>query len=206
MNIVMPQLLQKGLSYGKIPQSLGQRGTPFTVFAVDVDSKPEAITYMVVEEEKLKQPVDISGYLDLLSSNLTAQSSLFQILQKQVLTSDRYPIGRILVELNTLESGDIKQVVYAEQNGGAMWQISFTTPVGEYDQRSPVFEQIARSVSLPYTSLPRSQGLQNNPWVLGLGGAVVLIIAIFAFVRIRGGKKVEPPPSKRVVKRKRSKK
>ena len=90
------------------------------------------------------------------------------------------------MEINTLETGDIKQVVYAVKNGGAIWQISFTTPVEEFDQRSPVFEQIARSATLPYFSEPPNPGIQfNNPWVIGLIAAAVVIIGVLAFLLVR---------------------
>ena len=194
IDTIAPQLMQKNPAYAKIPQSLKLRGTPFLIFAVDTDSKPESVTYMLVANERLSKPVDISGYLDLVAQNLTAQSSLFQILKKEVLPSNRYPTGRIVVEINTIESGDIKQVVYAIKNGGAIWQISFTTPADEFDQRSPVFEQIARSATLPYLSEPANPGLQLNPWLVGGIATGVVIIGMGAFVLVRRRRTIAPGP------------
>ena len=79
MDTIVPQLMQKDPAYAKIAQSLKQRGTPFLIFAVDTSSKTANVTYMLVANERLSRPVDISGYLDLIARNLTAQSSLFQI-------------------------------------------------------------------------------------------------------------------------------
>ena len=205
IDAVVPQLAQKDASFANIAQSLKLRGTPFLIFAVDTDSKPGKVTYMLVANERLSRPIDMPGYLDLIAGNLTAQSNLFQILQKQVLPSDRYPTDKIVVEINTLESGDIKQVVYALKNGGAMWQISFTTPVEEFDARSPVFEQIAKSANLPYIAEPANPGIQFTPWILGLSGAALVVIAILAVVLIKQRQKAAPLPSKRTVKKKNAK-
>ena len=206
IDMVIPQLSQKDPGYAKIAQSLKQRGTPYIVFAVDTDSKPDKVTYMLVGNEKLSKPIEIGGYLDSLAKNLTAQSSLFQIIKKEVIPSDRYPTGRIVVELNTLESGDIKQVVYAVKNGGTVWQISFTTPVEEFEGRAPVFEQIARSATLPFSSEPPNQGIQINPWVMALIGAAVVIIGLGAIVLVKRRQKVEPIQVKKTSKKKRPKK
>jgi hypothetical protein len=195
INTVVPQLTEKDPAYAKIAESLKLRGTPFLIFAVDTSSRTDSVTYMLVANERLSRPLDISSYLDLIAQNLTAQSSLFQIQKKEVLPSNRYPTGRIIVEINTLESGDIKQVVYAVKNGGAIWQISFTTPADEFDQRSPVFEQIARSATLPYFSEPPNPGLQfNSPWVIGLMAAALVILGLLAFVWLRRRRPLAPTP------------
>jgi hypothetical protein len=206
INAVLPQLSQKGPSYAKIAQSLQQRGTPYTVFAVDTNSKPDKVTYLLVGNEKITAQMDISAYLDLLSKNLVAQTSLFQIIQKEVIPSDRYPTGKIVVELNTLESGDIKQVVYAEKNGGAVWQVSFTTPVEEFDQRSPVFDQIARSTNLPFTKEPSVQRSQLDPGVIILIVVVMIIFGLAAAAYIRRRQKPEPIQPKKTAKKKKIKK
>jgi len=208
IDAVTLQLTQKDPNFAKIPQSLKQRGTPFIVFAIDTNSLPDKITYMLVENEKLTTSLDIPGYLDLLAKNLTAQSTLFNILQKEVVPSNRYPTGKIVVELNTLELGDIKQVVYAVKNGGAVWQISFTTPTEEFQGRSPIFDQIAVSATVPYISETASPAGQVNPWVVGL--VVVVAIAILGFLAgiwIKQGRKVEPVvPAKKIAGKKRAKK
>lgn len=196
IDAIAVQLTEKDPNFTKIPQSLKERGTPFIVFAVDTNSPPDKITYMVVENEKLSQPLDINGYLDLIAKNLTAQSSLFKVIQKEVLPSDRYPIGKIVVGLNTLESGDIKQVVYAMKNGGAMWQISFTTPTDEYDGRSPIFEQIARSASIPFTKETSGQTNTMDPGIVTLIGVALIIIGLTARAFIKPRKRVEPVQAK----------
>jgi hypothetical protein len=206
INTVLPQLSQKGPSYAKIAQSLQQRGTPYIVFAVDTDSKPDKVTYLLVGNEKLTAQLVISAYLNLLAKNLVAQTSLFQIVQKEVIPSDRYPTGKIVVELNTLESGDIKQVVYAEKNGGAVWQVSFTTPVEEFDQRSPVFDQIARSTNLPFTKEPPVQRGQLDPGVIILIVVIIIIFGLAAAAYIRRRQKPEPIQPKKTAKKKKTKK
>ena len=206
IDAVIPQLTQKDPNFAKIPQSLKQRGTPYIVFAVDTNSQPDKVTYMLVANEKLSTPLEIGDYLDLLAKNLVAQSSLFNVLQKEVLSSNRYPIGKLAVELNTLESGDIKQVVYALKSGGAMWQISFTTPTEEFDGRSPIFEQIARSATLPYTKEPASPARPINPWVIALIAVVIVLIGFSAWKLIKWHPKAEPVQVKKTVRKKRVKK
>jgi len=207
IDAVTLQLTQKNANFAKIPQSLKQRGTPFIVFAIDTNSPPDKITYMLVENEKLTTSLDIPAYLDLLAKNLTAQSTLFNILQKQVMTSNRYPTGKIVVELNTIESGDIKQVVYAVKNGGAVWQISFTTPTEEFEERSPIFDQIAASATVPYISETASPAGKVNPWIVGLVVVAIAILGSLAWMWIKQGRKSEPVvQAKKVVRKKRAKK
>jgi hypothetical protein len=207
IDAVTLQLTQKDAKFAKIPQSLKQRGTPFIVFAIDTNSPPDKITYMLVENEKLTTSLDIPGYLDLLAKNLTAQSTLFNILQKEVVPSNRYPTGKIVVELNTLESGDIKQVVYAVKNGGAVWQISFTTPTEEFGGRSPTFDQIAASATVPYINETASPARAVNPWVIGLVIVAIAILGFLAGIWIKQGRKVEPTvQAKKIVRKKKAKK
>jgi hypothetical protein len=203
------QLEQKGPNFAKITQSLQQGGTRYVVFAVDTDSNPSLVTYMLVGNEKLLSPVDMSSYLDLLSKNLIAESSLFSVIQKVQVTTGRYPTGKIIVELNTVESGDIKQVVYVEQNGGMMWQISFTSPTGEFDSRSTIFDQIARSVSLPYTPELYGPTSPASPFaspVVILIVAVILIIGLFAWYLVKRRPKKEPVRAVKINRKKRAKK
>jgi hypothetical protein len=206
IDAIAVQLTEKNPNFVKIPQSLKQRGTPFIVFAVDTNSPPDKITYMVVANEKLTAPLDINSYLDLLAKNLTSQSSLFNVIQKQVLPSDRYPIGKIVVGLNTLESGDIKQVVYALKNGGAVWQISFTTPTEEYDARSPIFEKIARSANVPFIKDATGSTSPINPWVAALIVVVLVIIGYSAWRVMKRPRKVEPVQAQKAVRKKKAKK
>jgi hypothetical protein len=110
------------------------------------------------------------------------------------------------VELNTLESGDIRQVVYAEKNGGAVWQVSFTTPVEEFDQRSPVFDQIARSTNLPFTKEPPLQRSQLDPGVIILIVVIIIIFGLAATAYIRRRQKPEPIQPKKTAKKKKTKK
>jgi hypothetical protein len=206
VDTVIPQLTEKDPNYAKIPQSLKERGTQYIVFAVDTSSNPDHVTYMLVAKENLTAQLDISGYLDLIAKNLVAQSNLFNVIQKETIPSDRYPMGRIVVELNTLESGDIKQVVYALNNGGAMWQISFTTPTEEFNARSQVFEQIARSATLPYTNEPASPAARIDPWVVAVIAVLVLGLGFFVGRWIIRKQKAAPVQAKKMVKKKRTKK
>ena len=203
---VIPQLAEKNPNYAKIPQSLQERGTQYFVFAVDTSSNPDHVTYMLVAKENLTTRLDITGYLDLIAKNLVAQSTLFNVIQKETLSSDRYPMGRIIVELNTLESGDIKQEVYALNYGGAMWQISFTTPAEEFNARSQVFEQIARSATLPYTNEPASPAPRINAWVVALIAVSLLGVVFFIGRWIIRKRKAAPVQVKKIVRKKRARK
>jgi hypothetical protein len=206
IDAIIQQLTEKDPGYAKVAQSLKQRGTPYIVFAVDTNSPADKVTYMLVGNEKLSAPLEIGAYLDQLSKILVAQYNQFKVIQKEVLPSDRYPTGKLVVELNTLESGDIKQVVYAVENGGAVWQISFTTPAEEYDKRSPIFEQIVRSATVPFTKEPASQTPTLDPGLVTLIGVALVIIGLLARRYQKQRQKAKPVPAQKIKRKARAKK
>ena len=66
--------------------------------------------------------------------------------------------------------------MYAVKNGGAVWQILFTTPSNEFQERLPIFEDIVETATIPFT--PEDGSGQVNPTSFVIG-VVLLIMALF---------------------------
>ena len=173
------QLTDLGPEFAQAAQALQQNQAAFLLFAVDTAKGGSgATTNLVVVKEVVRSGMELGSYLDSLASRLPAQT---HVLLKEVVALGRYPTARLTAELSTPSGGSVKQVVYVVKNGSAVWQFVFSTPADEFDDRAPVFEAMARTISVPYSTeevSPSNGGPQAIVFVIGLAvaiGAVVLL-------------------------------
>ena len=193
IDAVIQQPSRTGPAFSETAKSMKQQGVRYVVFAVDSHSNnPSNVTNMLVGKESAGAASDIGVYTDTFVANLLRTHSQYEILGKDVDTTGRYPAGRITVGINTPESGDVRQVMYALKNDGVIWQIAFTTPASEFQQRTPIFDQIASSVSLPYSSADSNASGQTGSPIVMLIGAVLVIIGLTARAFIKPRPKAQP--------------
>ena len=164
-------------------QTLNQRRTSVIVFAIDtnvgVSGSP---TSVVVGKETVSSSLTVESYLESLASHLPSQ---YRIVQKEAISLNRYPTGRLVAELSAARMGKITQVVYAMQSGGAVWQVVFTTPADEFNKRLPVFEQMAETVTAPPSSGSSDSDGGSGQGLLTLIGAALMVVGALLSARRR---------------------
>lgn len=180
MEALTQRLTALGPEFAKFAEIFKQNGNLILVAVDTQQGGAGGVTNLLVGKEVVQSTTDITGYLDSVVRQMPNQ---MQLIQNEELATERYPTGRILVELNTPQTGHVKEVMYVIKHGNAIWQFAFSAPAAEFDERWPVFEQSISTVSVPYaTDTPA--GNRELTFMVGLIlmiGAVLLRVLFHRF-------------------------
>lgn len=182
---VAQQMAKLGPDFEKQANALKDKGSSFTIFAFDKNrSKPGLVTNIIVAKESVPGNISVEKYVETLASRLAKP---FEVVETKSLDSNRYQIGVLMVRASTPQTGDVSQVAYAIKNGGAVWQLVFTTPSNEFQERLSIFEEIVKTVNVPF--IRESTTRQGNPIIFGIGVAMIIISLLFRFLQMRQRRK-----------------
>lgn len=168
---IIEQMVKLGPEFEQQANSLKASKTSFLIFAFDKNKEDTGlITNMIVSKETVPGNISVIKYVETIGSRL---SKPYEVIEKNSLSSGRYPIGILITRVNTPQIGEVSQVMYAIKNGGAVWSLVFTTPSSQFQERLQVFEEIAQTAYVPFT--PENTARQGNPIIFAIGVALIII-------------------------------
>ncbi len=175
-NLEVDRVLQDSKTLGpdfvQAMETLKPRATSIIVFALDQNKgASNMITNMVIVKETVQESFPMESYVNSFADNLSDQ---YRIVQKELLSTSRYPTGRLVAELRTPQV-TITQVAYFVKNGASVWQIVFSTPADELEKRLPVFNEIITTVTTPYSADANSSSgiIMLIGFILMVGGGLL---------------------------------
>lgn len=184
-----------GPEFEDAANALNQNREAIITFAVDKKiGDSGVVTQIIVGKISWSSNESVENYMNGLIDNLPSQ---IQVSHSEIFSDRNYPMFQIISGVSSPQTGDLKQVIYGIQNGGAIWQIVFTTPSDEYESRLSEFEQIVETVVIPF-----SQDKTNNQ--NGNSTSVIVGVALIGISLIL--KAVYPKRKKEVVKKEITKK
>jgi hypothetical protein len=181
------QLMKFGPEYAGMATAVKANASSMFAFAIDkTKGKSGSVTNIIVINEITSDGLLVEKYIDNLAGKLPTQ---YKVITKDSLATTRYPTGILILETSNQQTGNIKQIMYAIKSGRSFWQIAFTTSASEFQERLPMFEQIARSITVPYMSDEAPQ--QGNPIMVGIGFGLIVISLLLSAWQKRQKKKKE---------------
>lgn len=162
--------------------------TSLIVFASDKNRGNTGLfTNLIVSKEMVPEDVSVEKYVEKVGSRLTEP---YKVVKTTVLPSARYPTGVLIANANFPQIGETSQVMYVIKNGDAVWQLVFSTPGNEFQERLPIFEKIVNTINVPYTPVDRTR--QGNPTSVGIGvGLITISLLLQAWQKRQKRKKAE---------------
>jgi hypothetical protein len=169
---IINSIRKMGPQFEDAANVLNQNRGAIITFAVDKRTGDSGtVTQIVVGKISWPSDESVDSYMNALVDNLPDQ---IQVSHSEVFTDRNYPMFQLISEVNSPQTGNIKQVTYGIKNGGAIWQIVFATPSDEYELRLSEFEQIVETVIVPF-SQDKTNNQSGNSTSVVIG--VVLVVA-----------------------------
>lgn len=138
-----------GPQFEDAANTLNQNREAIITFAVDKKVGDSGIaTQIIVGKISWPGNEPVENYMNGLIDNLPSQ---IQVSHSEIFSDRNYPMFQLITGVNSPQTGNIKQVSYAAKNGGAIWQIVFTTPSDEYATRLSEFEEIIETIVIPFS-------------------------------------------------------
>jgi hypothetical protein len=141
IDMIVEKLRSFGPDFEHMAQLIEQNPTMIIVWAFDSEVGDSGIiTTVNITTEKVISAMTVNTYLDAVINQLPVQ---FQVQESGIVSlGDYQETGRLVVELE-VPGAFIRELMYVVKNGNTMWNITFATGAEEYNNRLPVFEQIA---------------------------------------------------------------
>ncbi len=142
LDLILSRMRAGGPDSARVAQFIEQNPSMFAMYAIDSKvGDIGSITNVNVTMEQTLSAITLDIYLDAVTKQLP---SGFQVLDRKVVTLERYQAGRVVVETAS-QGRRVKQLVYVFKDGGTFWIATYTTSADEFDQRLPSFEQSIRT-------------------------------------------------------------
>jgi hypothetical protein len=185
------EIAELGPDFARMTEAIKLNKASLVAFAIDPRKNDRGIiTNMVVTQETISGNFSIEEYVDSVLENLSDQ---YQVTQREILPSARYSTEAVIFKWTNPQTGEITQIMYAMKNGGSYWQITFSTASSEFQERLPVFQQIANSTSLPY--VPEISTQQDKSFSVKLGVGLIILAILLSFLKGRKkGEKIDKMP------------
>ncbi len=189
-----------GPQFEDVANTLNQNREAIITFAVDKKiGDSGGVTQIIVGKISWSSNESAENYMNALIENLPNQ---IQVLHSEIFSDKNYPMFQIISAVNSPQSGDIKQVIYGIQNGGAIWQIVFTTPSDEYELRLSEFEQVVETVVIPFTQdKPNNQNGNSTSVIIGVA-LIVIGLTLNTMYRKRKKEVIKEAVKKEITKKK----
>jgi hypothetical protein len=138
LDTIVDHLRELGPDFENIAQMIEQNPSAFALWAFDSEgSEAGFLTNINVTKEQIFSSITVDTYLDAAIKQFPPE---FQLVDRRIVSLDRYEAGRLLVEL-TLSSIKAKEALYAIKDDDTMWLVVYATRTSEFEQRLPTFEQ-----------------------------------------------------------------
>jgi hypothetical protein len=176
LDIITQEIAELGPGYANMAEIIKANKGRISAFAVDKDKGDLGfITNVVLTQEVISENITIENYVDSIVERLPEQ---YKVVSKNTLPSTTYPTGLLVMESSVPQLGALSQATYALKNGGAFWQITFTSHSTEFKERLPVFEQIVRSIRVPFIQEKTSR--QGDPVIFSIGIGLMIIAMLLS--------------------------
>ena len=160
-----------GPQFEDAANSLNQNREAIIAFAVDKKNGDSGIaTQIIVGKISWPSNEPVENYMNGLIDYLPNQ---IQVLHSNFFSDRNYPMFQLITEASFSKTVNIKQVTYGIQNGGAIWQIVFTTPSDEYESRLSEFEQIIETAVVPF-SQDKTNSRHGDPTIVIIGVGLMI--------------------------------
>jgi len=145
VGVVVERLRSLGPSFEQVAQTIEANPTMFVIWVFDsVVGESGFLTNVNVTTEQVMSAVSIDTYLDAALQQFPAE---FQVVQRDLLTLDDHPAGRVAVDF-TVSGVPGKEVIYIVKDGTTIWAVTYATGAGEWEQRLPDFEESIQTLAI----------------------------------------------------------
>jgi hypothetical protein len=97
-------------------------------------------TIVGITKRDIPAELSLDQYLDGLSEALVTEIPGTSIVERSIKQFDRFDAGRLVIEFDTGEAVS-RQLTYIVLEGGIVWTISYASPLDQFTELVPVFEE-----------------------------------------------------------------
>jgi hypothetical protein len=139
IDLVVEMMRNLGPEYEQTAQLVEQNPSIFIIWAFDsVVGGSGYLTSVAVTKEKVFSALTLDSYLDAAQKQFPSQ---FKVVEREILSHGENQAGRLIIEFEV--NGVFgKEVVNVIETENTMWIITCATGLDEYEERSPIFEEI----------------------------------------------------------------
>ncbi|MEA5420532.1 hypothetical protein VB712_14965 [Spirulina sp. CCNP1310] len=151
-----------GTEFAQLKAKLNQISPSYAQRFAAIEENPEAIallafdgkntaagflTNVTIAAERVLEPVVLEDYVRAASSHL---SQAYEIESQGLLQVGAYPAGQIIGVITADNDVKVKQLFYLIQAADTFWIVTYATPVSEFEQRLPQFQQSIQTLKLSF--------------------------------------------------------
>ncbi len=146
LDTVIEGLEKLGPDFEQMANTIKQNPSMFVIWAFDSQVGDSGfLTNVNVTTEQALSTITIETYLDLATQQLPSQ---FKVLEREIVSLDRYEAGRVLLEFS-VSGVQGKQLLYVIKPDKDVWAITYSTAAEEFDERLSTFEQSINTFVAP---------------------------------------------------------
>lgn len=149
------------VEFAELKDKLNQISPSYAQRFAAIEANPEAIallafdgkntsagflTNVTIAAEGVPEPVSLEDYVRAASSHL---SEAYEIESQGLIQVGAYPAGQIVGVITADNDVEVKQLFYLIQAADTFWIVTYATPVAEFQQRLPQFQQSIQTLQLP---------------------------------------------------------
>lgn len=139
IDVAIARLKRLGPQFAQLAQVVESNRDAYSLIAIDSEVGPSgSLTNVLVGSERVISTLTIESYLDAITSNFPPP---LQVVERDVVSLQRYQAGRLVVETPLNPTVTIKQIIYGIKDGNTVWTIAYSTSIDEFEQRLPAFEK-----------------------------------------------------------------
>jgi cyclophilin family peptidyl-prolyl cis-trans isomerase len=139
LDLIVESIRSAGPDFESVAQMIEQNPTTFQFYAFDSEIGPSGfMTNVNVVAEQVPAAMTVETYLDAATGQFP---EAFQIVEQEIVSTERYEeVGRLVIE-SSINEVDMKQIQYAIKEGSMMYVVTHSTAASEFEERLPTFEQ-----------------------------------------------------------------
>jgi hypothetical protein len=138
LEVISEKMRALGPQFEQMAQVVEQNPSMFQLWAFDQEIGPDGgLTNVNITTEKILSALTLEAYAD---ATLAQFPETFTAREQGIVPLGDYMAARLILDAEAL---GVTTLVYLVEDDNTMWNISFSTGAGEFDERLPIFEQSA---------------------------------------------------------------
>ncbi|MEO0947596.1 MAG: hypothetical protein AAFY11_05525 [Cyanobacteria bacterium J06641_5] len=139
IDVAISRLKSLGPQFAQLARLVEANRDAYSLIAIDSEIGPSGnLTNVLVGSERVISTLTLENYLDAIESSFPPP---LQVVERDVVSLQRYRAGRLVVETPLNPSVTVKQTIYGIKVGNTIWTIAYSTGIDEFEQRLPIFEK-----------------------------------------------------------------
>lgn len=144
LEVIVNNLRSLGSEFDQFADMIEQNPGMFVLLAIDPTlGANRFLTNVNVVKEQVISAITLDTYMDSAVDQFLSLG--FTLIDRKIVQLDNYEAGTFVVQAETHGS---KAVDYIIKVNNTMWVITYTTSIGEFEERLPMFEQSANTFKI----------------------------------------------------------